>query len=100
MAKRGVKKKQFREDFGVFVCPHVLEGEAVLAVVRDAEGDWQFSCGDEAADANADLHLVAVGDLISKDPSLADSVELAENQGIERAKTYKDWESFSISEGE
>ncbi len=98
MAKRGVKKKQFRNDFGVFVCPHVLEGANVLEVVRDSEGDWQFRCGDTDADSDADLILVAVGDVIASDPSLEQSVELQIGTGIERKATYKDWESFTIEE--
>ena len=98
MAKRGVKKKQFRNDFGVFVCPHVLAGAKVLEVVRDSEGDWQFRCGDTAADSDADLTLVAVGDVLASDPSLAQSVELEIGQGIERAASYKDWETFTIEE--
>jgi hypothetical protein len=96
MAKRGVKKRKFRDDFGVFVCPHVLAGATVLKVVRDQEGDWQFSCGDEAADEGVDLQLVAVGDLIANDISLADSVELGLGQGIERSAHYKEWDAFEI----
>lgn len=98
MAKRGVKKKQFRSDYGVFVCPHVLDGAAVLEVVRDFDGDWQFRCGDTEADKDADLTLIAVGDLLAADPSLGDSVELNNGQGIERKATYKDWESFDLEE--
>ena len=41
MPKKTTKNKQFRPDFGVFICPHVASGAAVLQVVRDAEGDWQ-----------------------------------------------------------
>jgi hypothetical protein len=96
MAKRGIKKKKFRDDFGVFVCPHVLDGATVLKVVRDQEGDWQFSCGDEPADEGVDLQLIAVGDLVASDISLADSVELRIGQGIERSAHYKDWDSFEI----
>ncbi|MBE1286165.1 MAG: hypothetical protein GJ671_00375 [Alteromonadaceae bacterium] len=98
MAKRGVKKKQFRPDFGVFVCPHVLDGASVLEVVRDGEGDWQFRCGDTEADSAADLILVAVGDVLAADPSLAVSVELDISTGIERRATYKDWDSFTVEE--
>jgi hypothetical protein len=96
MPKKTTKNKQFRPDFGVFICPHVASGAAVLQVVRDAEGDWQFSCGDELADTDADLTLIAVGDVIARDASLAAAVELEIGEGIERVKTYKDWTAFEL----
>lgn len=98
MPRSSPKNKQFRADFGVFICDHVKAGAAVLQVVRDFDGDWQFTSG-VSEDEDADLHLVAVGDVIAKDPSLADAVVLEPGQGIERAKTYKEWESFEL-EGE
>ena len=99
MANRGVKKPKFREDFGVFVCEHVLNDNAkVLQVTRDLEGDWQFTCGDDVADETSDLHLLAVGELLQRDISLSDAVVLEPGQGIERAATYKDWDTFALEE--
>jgi hypothetical protein len=42
--------------------------------------------------------LVAVGDVLAADPSLAVSVELDISTGIERRATYKDWDSFTVEE--
>lgn len=99
MAIRGVKKPKFREDFGVFVCEHVLnDNSKVLQVTRDLECDWQFTCGDDVADESSDLHLVAVGGLVQHDLSLSDAVVLEPGQGIERAATYKDWDTFTLEE--
>lgn len=99
MAKRGPNKPKFREDFGVFVCEHVLnDNKKILQVTRDMEGDWQFTCGDDIADEVSDLHLIAVGELIQRDKTLADAVILEPGQGIERATTYKDWDTFTLEE--
>jgi hypothetical protein len=70
----------------------------VLQVTRDLEGDWQFTCGDDAADETSDLHLLAVGELLQRDISLSDAVVLEPGQGIERGATYKDWDTFALEE--
>lgn len=99
MAKRGVNKPKFRDDFGVFICEHVLnDNKKILQVTRDFEGDWQFTCGDDIADENVNLHLVAVGELLAHDKTLADAVILDPGQGIERTATYKDWDTFTLEE--
>lgn len=94
-------KKEFRKDYGVFVCQHVHQQQApVLCVLRDAEGDWQFLCGDEDADSQSDAHLVAVGELLARDASLNMAVELDINEGIDRADKYSPWEGFILAEDE
>ena len=44
------------------------------------------------------LHLLAVGELLERDISLSDAVVLEPGQGIERAATYKDWDTFALEE--
>jgi hypothetical protein len=57
---------------GVFTCRHVWsEGNPILFVSHDEDGDWQFLCGDDhGADARNDGLLVCLEHIVSRDPSI------------------------------
>lgn len=91
--------REFRDDYGVYVCSHVLkENRAINLVIRDPDGEWQFFCGDEKADENSDCHLVRIGELLKKDSSLKIMAELEPGEGGERENSTKQWEFFELDE--
>lgn len=90
--------KRFRSDYGVYVCEHVFRHEKpVSLVIRDPDGYWQFLCGNED-DTDRDCHLVGVGHLLDKDPSLAEMTELKIGAGAERPTINDAWCFFELDE--
>lgn len=88
-------RREFREDFGVYCCPHVFcSARPVLLVIRDPDGAWQFLCGQN--DDTQDCHLVGVGHLLERDPSLREMAELDIASGAERGNQAGEWEYFRL----
>ena len=84
--------KQFRDDYGVFVCSHVFEGIAdVLLVVRDPDGYWQFLCGDDHDRETEGPRHVGVGHLTESDPSIHATTALEPGQYAERKSHESEW---------
>ena len=55
-----------------------------------ADGDWQFLCGDgDHSDSNA--HLVGVGHLTDRDPTLNELVDLQPDYEAERGSVNDPW---------
>lgn len=73
-----------------FVCSHVFRAERPILVVSHADGDWQFMCGgvDHGPD---DCHLVGVGHLVDRDPSLQECSNLDVDCVAERAAVDQPW---------
>jgi hypothetical protein len=87
--------KKFRHDYGVYCCPHVYEATSpVLVVIRDPDGYWQFLCG--SPEDTGDCHLVGVGHLLERDPSLENMAELSFSAGAERSSQDKEWVHFIL----
>src|SRR5690606_19416264 len=91
--------REFRDDFGVYCCPHVFRAiRAVLLVIRDPDGEWQFLCGQ--SDDTDDCHLVGVGHLLERDPSLAAMANLDIASGAERVSREGEWDYFRLEDQE
>lgn len=89
--------RKFRNDFGVYTCPHVFKKQRpVNLIIRDPDGDWQFSCGNEEADDASDCHLIGVGHLLEIDSSLGIMADLEPNHGAQRNQANDDWEFFEL----
>jgi len=88
--------KIFREDYGVYCCPHIFNKQRpILLVIRDPdEGDWQFLCGEN--DDTGDCHLVGIGHLIERDPEVAQMANLKKGSGAERATVSNAWSYFEL----
>jgi len=90
-------KKKFRRDYGVYCCNHVfLDERPILLAIRDPDGYWQFLCGED--DDAGDCHLVGIGHLLDRDPSLDQMADLAVASGAERSALGDDWSHFELSE--
>ena len=83
-------KKIEPANLGVIVCPHVFKNERPILYVCRADGDWQFLCGNgDHTDSSG--HLVGVGHLTERDPSLHDLANLPPDYEAERKSTDDSW---------
>ena len=82
-------KKIEPDNLGVYVCPHVFEDTRPILYVCRADGDWQFLCGGD--DHSDDGHLVGVGPLTERDPTLNELVDLKPNWEAERNAVGEKW---------
>jgi hypothetical protein len=70
-------------NLGIFTTRQWLEeGKPVLRVLHDLDGDWQFLTGDQYPD---DIRLVALSQVVKKDPTLNDvfNLDYGESAGRE-----------------
>ncbi|MDR6805400.1 hypothetical protein J2Y45_002291 [Dyadobacter sp. BE34] len=82
---------KFREatNLGVFTTRQWLElGSPILRVVHDDDGDWQFLTGDQDPE---DIRLVALSEIIKRDPSLNELFNLGYGEAAERESIEKRW---------
>ena len=83
-------------NLGCFVCSHVFEKTRPILLVVHEDWDWQFMCG--AADhAGDDGHLVGVGHLTDRDPSLNECADLPNGFVAERFAVGEPWARNEIS---
>ena len=82
-------KKIEPNNLGVYVCPHVFENTRPILYVCRADGDWQFLCGGTDHDENA--HLVGVGHLTHRDPTLNALADLESDWEAERSAVGAEW---------
>jgi len=76
----------------VFICPRVRRGAAILYVSHERDGDWQFLCGGEHADATDDpASLACLECTVARDPSLNEVADLCEGFSAERERPGAEW---------
>ena len=73
-----------------YVCSHVFENKRPILLVVREEGDWMFMCGgtDPGAD---DCHVVEVGHLVDRDPTLHECADLPDGCEAERSAIGESW---------
>jgi hypothetical protein len=90
---------EFRDDFGVFVCEHVFKSaRSVLFCVRDWDGSWQFLCGEDDP-RNDPIHLIHVGELLARDPSLHETAGMDVGSFGERTSASGAWDFGALEPG-
>jgi hypothetical protein len=91
---------KFREErnVAVFTTRQVLEGLPILRVSHDAEGDWQFLC--TTTNDIADLKIVALSEIVKRDPSVNTLHELGYNWAAWRESPEAKWETWEQEETE
>ena len=83
---------KFRDDYGVYVCPHVFKKESpVLECIRDPDGYWQFFCGHENCALESEPHFIGVGHLTNSDASINDLTCLEPGTYGERKNINESW---------
>jgi hypothetical protein len=82
----------FKDDFGVYVCPHVFKKETpILEVIRDPEGDWQFFCGGDHSGESEGPKLIGVGHLTNEDSSIHELTKMEPNSFAAREYVGGPW---------
>ena len=82
----------FKDDYGVFVCPHVFDKSSpILFSVRDFDGSWQFLCGDNGCVESSKPRLVHVGELAKSDPTIHELTTMEIGTYAERFSSIADW---------
>jgi len=76
-------------NLAAYICPHVLEDTRPIMYVCRADGDWQFLCGGD--DHYDKCHLVGVGHLQDRDPSICELADLPEDWEAEREFIDSPW---------
>ena len=90
---------RFRDDYGVYVCPHVFGGHAdVLLAVRDFDGSWQFLCGAEHDTERETPCVIGVSHLTEIDDSIHELTEMTPGQVARRQSKNVDWTIGDLSE--
>ena len=82
-------KKIEPDNLGVYVCPHVFEDTRPILYACRADGDWQFLCGGDDHEENP--HLVGVGHLTERDPTLNELADLKPEWEAEREEVGAKW---------
>jgi hypothetical protein len=83
---------KFREDknLGIITNRHFLEeGNPILYVEHDKEGDWIFLTGDEWL--SSDARLVCLEDMVEKDTSLNELFNLNYGESAQRKSLGEKW---------
>ncbi|WP_210404802.1 hypothetical protein [Hahella sp. CCB-MM4] len=80
---------KFKPNLGVFVCPHVFKDTRPVLLVVHEDGEWQCLCGQ--GDHLDDGHLVGMGHLVNRDPSIDDLYDLPEGWEAERESLSHNW---------
>ena len=79
-------------DFHVYVCPHVLEGERpVLDVVHDYDDSWQFLCGHDFPEPAGGPQKMEAATLLSRDESLRETLAMERGAYAEREAADTVW---------
>jgi len=79
----------FKKNLRVFVCPHVFENTRPILYVVHEDKEWQCLCGFDDHDDNG--HLIGMGHILSRDPSIAELENLENGWEAERASPEQEW---------
>ena len=83
-------------NLGVIICSHVLEAtRPILLVAHDAEG-WNFACGNTDHGNAEDFHVVGVGHLVARDPSINQCADLPVGFIAERSAAAFPWARHTL----
>jgi hypothetical protein len=83
-------------NLGVIICSHVLEAtRPILLIAHDAEG-WNFACGGNDHHGADDFHVVGVGHLTARDPSINLCADLPAGFVAERSAAAIPWARHAL----
>lgn len=77
-----------------FTTDSVLAGAPILYVVHDYEADWLFMNGSEPAEDLESAKVVALGEIVRIDPSLASLHDLDYGWAAERTAVDQPWQCY------
>jgi hypothetical protein len=79
------------EETRGIVCSHVFADTRPVLLVAREDGEWMFLCGDRHRDGE-DYHVVGLGHLIGRDPSLRRLPILSDGFEAERTTVGGNWD--------
>ena len=91
---------KFREtkNLGIFTTRQWLDlNKPILRVVHDTDGDWQFLTGDQMP---ADIRLVALEEVVSRDRTLNEVSDLEYGHSMEREFIGGEWTKRKLEDNE
>lgn len=74
-----------------YLCIEVFNKERPVLYVTRPDGDWCFLCGEEHPQDASAYRVVGIGHPLSEDPTLADVLDLDENEEAERSAIGGQW---------
>jgi hypothetical protein len=78
-------------NLAVYVCRHVMvDGQPILHVVHDADGDWQFLCGGSEHDAAVGM-LVCLDEIVARDASVTEVASMCTAHSADRDAPDAPW---------
>lgn len=96
---RNIDFKFYEErNLGVYTTQKTIEGNPILWVYHNNDGDWQFHS--EEYPIADDAKIVTLESLVSKDPSLNDIYFLGHGQYATRKNMNSEWEIFEDNDEE
>ena len=85
------------EEKVCFSCVHVIKnGQPILHVAHDLDGDWQFMCGKEDHSTSEGM-IISLGEIVELDNSLNQVSDLVQGLCADRSAIGLSWsesESF------
>ena len=84
------------KDLAVFTTKQFLEGEPILFVYHNEDGDWQFHCS-ESPDLG-EAAIVCLEQVLRRDPSLNSIYYLGYGKRAARKSIEADWEIEDVSD--
>jgi Domain of unknown function (DUF4262) len=93
------KRFDFSEDRhrAVYVCAHVLARAPILYVAHDAEGDWQFLCGQQHDNPDS-VRMLCLEEVVAADPDLNKLAKLDKGLQATRQQIGAEWAVSDPSE--
>lgn len=79
----------FKSNLGVFVCPHIFKNTRPILYVVHEDNEWQCLCGQD--DHDEDGHLIGIGHLIKRDPTIDDLHNMPNEWEAQRASVNENW---------
>ena len=83
-------------NLGVIVCNHVLECTRPVLLVAHDSGGWNMACGRPDHGGAEDFHVVGVGHLAERDPSINECAGLPSGYIAERASPVSPWQRLPL----
>lgn len=79
-----------------YICSHVFENTRPILLIVHNEEDWMFMCGDADHDPD-DCHVVGIGHLIDRDPTINQCADLPNGFEVERLAIGTPWLRRQVS---
>jgi len=74
-----------------FICSHVFDKARPILLIVHEDRDWSFMCGKSDHGGAEDCHVVGVGHLVNRDPSIDECADLPNGFEAEREAVGKPW---------